>query len=143
MGYEIVTRKEDMSPSGYLRIKFFSNGDCRITVVPDGKSDSGVIEFCNNGGKSPETMRALNVLRLKMEDLGAEVDLKRLIIRQGSDGDIRVFIVEKIGYKLPNIDTEKSKQEILLRLNTESVPRDVSSAISNLFAAMQKDPIQR
>lgn len=143
MEYEIVARKEDMSQSGYLMLKIFSNGDCRITVVPDGKSDSGVIEFCNNGGKSPEAMRALNELRLVLESLDGTNDLKRLVIRQGSDGDIRVFIVEKIGYKLPNIDTEKSKQEILLRLNTESVPRDVSLAISSLFAAMQKDPIQR
>lgn len=61
-----VSRKEDMSQRGQLRILHDEEGDIHIVVYGDdgdGFIDkSAAIEFCScgmGGGKSPNTMRAL------------------------------------------------------------------------------------
>lgn len=61
-----VSRKEDMSPLGQLRILHDEQGDVHIVVYEDDGDgficESAAIKFCScgmGGGKSPNTMRAL------------------------------------------------------------------------------------
>lgn len=69
-----VSRKEDMSPSGQLKILIDVEGDIHIAVFSD--DGDGVIEnfasveFCScgiGGGKSPHTRKALRDLAKAME----------------------------------------------------------------------------
>jgi hypothetical protein len=69
-----VSRKEDMSYRGQLKVLTDAEGDIHVAVFcddGDGNIDSmASIEFCNcgiGGGKSPNTMKALRELMKAME----------------------------------------------------------------------------
>lgn len=71
---EPVSRKEDMSPRGQLRIMQDDCGDILVAVYEDdgnGLIDNhAVIEFCTcgaGGGQSPNTRKALIELAKAME----------------------------------------------------------------------------
>ena len=71
-----VSRKEDMSPRGHLRIMRDNSGDIIVECLSD--SGDGMIdgmasvEFCTGaggGGKSPKTFKALlNLMQAMKED---------------------------------------------------------------------------
>jgi hypothetical protein len=59
-----VTRAEDMSPDGRLRIWMQDDGDLIVEIVPESakQEPSASVEFCtvgSGGGRSPHTRRAL------------------------------------------------------------------------------------
>ena len=54
-------RREDMSPSGRLRLNAEADGDMVITCIED-SGTMATVEFCNSGGKSPNTLAALRYL---------------------------------------------------------------------------------
>lgn len=69
-----VSRREDMSPRGQLRVLVDEEGDIHVAVYSDDGTgfidNSASIEFCScgiGGGKSPNTMRALRELAKAME----------------------------------------------------------------------------
>lgn len=65
---EFVTRNEDMSQQGRLRLFKQDDGDICVTVI-DASGESAGIEFCSigmGGGKSAHTLTALNDLALAM-----------------------------------------------------------------------------
>lgn len=60
-----VTRKEDMSPDGRLRILMEDDGDMIVTIVPSGdENPSQSVQFCTlqGGGNSLHTRKALVAL---------------------------------------------------------------------------------
>jgi len=61
-----VTRKEDMSPDGRLRVFLQADGDVILSIVPasDGRCLNSSVEFCalTGGGRSPHTRKALLAL---------------------------------------------------------------------------------
>lgn len=64
-----VSRKEDMSPRGQIKVLIDDQGDIHVTVFEDNGNgiieNSASIEFCccgSGGGKSPNTVRALRDL---------------------------------------------------------------------------------
>lgn len=63
-----------MSPDGRLELIWQDDGDIIICVKPSGHRGFGYdIEFCNSGGHSPETLKALHALFRAMEaDCGDE-----------------------------------------------------------------------
>lgn len=64
-----VSRKEDMSPNGRLRLIKQDDGDIIIVTVQDDGRYTGV-EFCTTfggGGGSPNTFKALHKLFEAME----------------------------------------------------------------------------
>ena len=72
-----VTRAEDMSPDGRLRIIQQDDGDIIVTVVPDSheRRPSASVEFCSvgsGGGRSPHTVKALRDLMAAMRKDNAE-----------------------------------------------------------------------
>ncbi len=63
-----VARKEDMSPSGRLRLFKETDGDICVAVI-DNEGNMADIQFCTvgmGGGKSGKTLAALNALALAM-----------------------------------------------------------------------------
>jgi hypothetical protein len=71
---EPVSRKEDMSPRGQLRIFTDNEGDIHVSVFSDDGSGRietmSSVEFCTcgiGGGQSPETRKALIELSKAME----------------------------------------------------------------------------
>lgn len=71
---EPVSRKEDMSPRGQLKIQQDDDGDFYVSVYEDDGDgmivESATVEFCttgSGGGKSPHTRRALEGLAKAME----------------------------------------------------------------------------
>ncbi|TFH48741.1 MAG: hypothetical protein E4H01_05745 [Lysobacterales bacterium] len=73
---ECVTRKEDMSPDGRLRILMEDDGDMIVIVVPasDEQSPSQSVQFCmlQGGGNSLHTRKALVALMAAMRLDNAE-----------------------------------------------------------------------
>lgn len=73
-----VERREDMSPSGRLRLTLQVDGDVMVTVVPDPDApdwERDSVEFCScgmGGGKSPRTLQALRDLAVAMEQDNVE-----------------------------------------------------------------------
>lgn len=59
-------RHEDMSPHGKLRVIWQPDGDLIIECVED-NGFRAAVEFCNSGGQSPRTLRALRILILAMQ----------------------------------------------------------------------------
>lgn len=62
-----VTRAEDMSPDGRLRIWQQEDGDLIVEIVPESAKEepSVSVEFCtvgSGGGRSPHTRKALVAL---------------------------------------------------------------------------------
>jgi len=67
MPIKCVTRAEDMSPDGRLRIWKQEDGDLIVEVVPESSKQepSASVEFCtvgSGGGRSPHTRKALVAL---------------------------------------------------------------------------------
>jgi hypothetical protein len=103
---EIKLFPEDMSTDGLLTIvgvkktsgpKDFTYSEFILKVKPSEKSESGSIEFCNSGTRySDRKIHSFlkRVLEL-MKDLPENSEFRRLRIKVGDDGDIRVFITEK------------------------------------------------
>lgn len=63
----VVTRAEDMSPDGRLRVWQQEDGDLIVEVVPESakQEPSASVEFCtvgSGGGRSPHTRKALMAL---------------------------------------------------------------------------------
>jgi len=73
---ECVTRKEDMSPDGRLRVFQQDDGDVIISIVPssDGIKMLPSAEFCtrSGGGRSPHTRKAILALMEAMRKDNAE-----------------------------------------------------------------------
>jgi hypothetical protein len=73
---ECVTRKEDMSPDGRLRILMEDDGDMIVVVVPasDERNPSQSVQFCTmqGGGNSLHTRKALVALMAAMRLDNAE-----------------------------------------------------------------------
>ncbi len=74
-----VTRLEDMSAVGRLRVMLDDDGDVLVIVSPqsdDGLIDFGAdIEFCtigSGGGGSPKTYKALRALMVAMAEDNAD-----------------------------------------------------------------------
>lgn len=72
---EKVSRKEDMSPRGQLRVFADDDGDIHVTVFADDGSGRieamASVEFCTSvtgGGRSPATRRALIELAKAMRE---------------------------------------------------------------------------
>ncbi len=93
---------EDMSQDGEL-VFIGTNLDCNfsywqfsILVKPPKDSQSGVVEFCNSGTRYSK--RKIHTLLKELEGLISKTpeggDTRRLKIKIGNDGDIRVFITE-------------------------------------------------
>ena len=68
---KVVSRREDMSPRGYLKLIQQDDGDIIVACfsdngngVIDGQAD---VEFCTSGGKSPATLNALYDLMKAIE----------------------------------------------------------------------------
>ncbi len=64
MSVNCVTRAEDMSPDGRLRVWMQQDGDLIVEVVPESSKQepSASVEFCtvgSGGGRSPHTRKAL------------------------------------------------------------------------------------
>ncbi len=67
MPCRIVTRKEDMSPRGRLRLIFQEDGDVIVVIDPDPdeRMRDNSVEFCSvggGGGRSRHTIEALRAL---------------------------------------------------------------------------------
>jgi hypothetical protein len=63
-----VRRPEDMSPDGSLELYWCEDGDVAVTVRESGEKGFGQsVEFCNSGGHSHETLKALYALFRAME----------------------------------------------------------------------------
>lgn len=60
-------RREDMSPTGRLRLNAEEDGDMVVTVI-DERGSIATVEFCNSGGKSPRTLDALRHLSVAMTE---------------------------------------------------------------------------
>lgn len=63
MPIKTAERREDMSPTGMLRLHLADDGD--IIVAVDADSGTAFVEFCNGGhagGQSPRTHTALLAL---------------------------------------------------------------------------------
>jgi hypothetical protein len=72
-----VTRAEDMSPDGRLRIWQQEDGDFIVEVVPESakQEPSASVEFCtvgSGGGRSPHTRLALAALMEAIRQDNAE-----------------------------------------------------------------------
>ena len=61
-----VNRIGDMSPDDYINVHRQSDGDVVVTVVSTDrysqKPTHSTVEFCVSGGRSPNTIKALNNL---------------------------------------------------------------------------------
>ena len=71
---EPVSRKEDMSPRGQLKLQQDDDGDFYVSVYSDDGdgviTESATVEFCTcgmGGGQSPHTRKALIELAKAME----------------------------------------------------------------------------
>lgn len=63
-----VVRHEDMSPDGWLQLYWQDDGDIIVVVKPEGEGEiPHSVEFCNSGGRSPNTLKALRDLFTAME----------------------------------------------------------------------------
>lgn len=79
MSVRIITRREDMSPRGMLRLIFQDDGDVIVAIDPD-PSEHGFmrdrsVEFCSvggGGGRSRHTIEALRALGEAMKRDNAE-----------------------------------------------------------------------
>lgn len=66
-----IQRPEDMSPDGYLMLYLQADGDIIVVIRPEGGfSAEHSVEFCNSGGRSPRTLKALRALFEAMEEDG-------------------------------------------------------------------------
>lgn len=75
---QFVTRKEDMSPNGRLRLFKEQDGDICVAVIDDAGNMADV-QFCTvgvGGGKSGKTLAALNALALAMMEDNLEQPLR-------------------------------------------------------------------
>lgn len=63
---KIVRRPEDMSAEGWLELIWQEDGDIVLTIREESGQMTSV-EFCNSGGRSPATLRALRSLFRAME----------------------------------------------------------------------------
>lgn len=131
---------EDMSQDGELIFigsaldGNFSYWQFSILVKPSKDSQSGVVEFCNSGTRYSK--RKIHILLKELEDLISKIpessETRRLKIKIGSDGDIRVFITEN-----PN---DKLVFDILLHNEIKFYRRDEETlAIFKLIEAFFKD----
>lgn len=59
-------RREDMSPTGCLRLHAQDDGDMVLTVT-DERGSTASVEFCASGGQSPQTLQALRALSRAMQ----------------------------------------------------------------------------
>jgi len=63
-----TSRPEDMSPDGRLDLIWQDDGDIIVVVKPTGHKGFGFdVEFCNSGGHSDHTLKALHNLFEAME----------------------------------------------------------------------------
>lgn len=72
-----VTRAEDMSADGRLRIMQQDDGDMIVVIVPpsEERTPSVSVEFCSvgsGGGRSPHTVKVLRLLMAAMRRDNAE-----------------------------------------------------------------------
>ena len=73
-----VTRREDMSPRGYLKVLQQDDGDIIVAVYPEENGliqPGGSVEFCApgaGGGRSPNTLAALRALMVAIEKDNSE-----------------------------------------------------------------------
>lgn len=73
-----VDRKEDMSPTGFLRLYMQPDGDVLISVMAENMHGELrgplCVEFCTyaGGGRSPRTLKALRELMLAMAEDNAD-----------------------------------------------------------------------
>lgn len=73
-----VDRKEDMSPTGFLRLYMQPDGDVLVSVTAEdmhgNKRGPLCVEFCTyaGGGRSPRTLKALRELMRAMAEDNAD-----------------------------------------------------------------------
>lgn len=74
----VVDRKEDMSPSGFLRLYMQPDGDVLVSVTAENMHGEMrgplCVEFCTRagGGRSPRTLKALQELMRAMAEDNAD-----------------------------------------------------------------------
>ncbi len=65
---KIITRFEDMSATGYLRIIQNDDGDIDVEICEECDISPQSVEFCNSGTRSPATYFALIALANAMRE---------------------------------------------------------------------------
>ena len=64
----MARRTEDMSSTGSLELMVCDDGDVIVTVRDEDEKGFGQsVEFCNSGGHSPRTLKALHALAAAMD----------------------------------------------------------------------------
>jgi len=90
---KLVTRLEDMSPTGRLNLMMQPDGDILIQILEDdGYGEIGniaAIEFCaigTGGGQSPRTLKALVNLMIAMKEDNNDSRLDGRKFKEGKQG---------------------------------------------------------
>jgi hypothetical protein len=76
----VVSRPEDMSPSGGMTLMLQADGDV-IVAVHDGEANESCVEYCtpmSGGGRSRHTLRALKLLALAMARDNEDTPIRRM-----------------------------------------------------------------